>query len=47
MNYKKPELTILGDARTVIADIQHSSKWGVDSDGGRPQKNPPAYDLDE
>ncbi len=46
MNYTKPAITVLGDAQTVIADMSHSSKWGVDSDGAQ-QKNPPAYDLDE
>ena len=42
MNYKKPEVTILGQAVSVI-EVTHR-KPGIASDG---QAVNPAYDLDE
>lgn len=43
MNYTKPEVAVLGQAVTVIENI---NKFGSVTDGG-PYNLNPAYDLDE
>jgi len=48
MNYSKPEINILGDAKMVIEQFPHSKNSLPEIDGVPPTyvKNP-AYDLDE
>lgn len=45
MNYSKPELTNLGEAKSVIE--QMNSKPTNAQIEGTPLRNVPAYDLDE
>lgn len=43
--YRKPELTLLGEAATLIQDVNHNPKKLNSGDNGKPID--PAYDLDE
>ncbi len=45
MNYNKPEISLLGKAGEVIADVNHNPKQLSSGDNGKPIN--PAYDLDE
>ena len=49
MNYSKPEVVTLGQAKSVIEVIPPTSKLSTQFDNGVPPKNRPntAYDLDE
>jgi hypothetical protein len=46
MNYTKPEVNDLGEAKMVIEQMGHKPRASV-SDGTQAFKLPPAYDLDE
>jgi hypothetical protein len=48
MTYRKPDVTVLGDARALIEKI-NGFKQSTVAEGGsnQPSKTPPAYDLDE
>jgi hypothetical protein len=45
MTYTAPEITVLGNARAVIEELQNKTTGRVDTTGT--QKGIPAYDLDE
>jgi len=46
MNYSKPEVSLLGDAKTVIERIDNVKQHTQVGDPS-PFQNLPAYDLDE
>jgi hypothetical protein len=48
MKYTKPEMAVLGDARSVIEENASSGKEGLPTDtSGELGYSDPAYDLDE
>jgi hypothetical protein len=47
MNYRKPEVNTLGDATTVIEQINGVKPPTSPFDGTQRNKLVPAYDLDE
>jgi hypothetical protein len=47
MNYSKPEVNTLGQAKSVIENAQGIKPLSTVTDGVKPNRLPPAYDLDE
>jgi hypothetical protein len=47
MEYTKPEVNMLGEARSVIEVIGASKPTSSPTDGTLSKTFPPAYDLDE